>query len=293
MDVLVIGAGGYIGAAVSEHLGAAGHRDIAVSRSAPPGPRVRRADLTDPGSLTAAVTPDIDAVIHVGSPTDATTDLAAVRALAEPLRGTGRALVHTSGTWVLGPTGVEPVDEDAVMNPIDIVAHRPEVERHVLDTAADGVRSSVIRPGVAHGRGGGIPAILVGLAAEYGGGRYVGPACVRWPMVHVADLADLYVAALERAPAGTLLHGVAEESVPVRALAAAAGRAAGVDGAVRALPLDVARRRFGGPFADALALDQAVSGTRARHLLGWNPYRDSAEKSVSSSYAVDSRARTA
>lgn len=109
--------------------------------------------------------------------------------------------------------------------------------------------------------------------------------------MHVADLADLYVAALERAPAGTLLHGVAEESVPVRALAAA--RAAGVDGAVRALPLGEARRRFGGPFADAPALDQAVSGTRARHLPGWHPYRDSAEKSVSSSYAVGSRTRTA
>lgn len=177
MDVLVMGVTGYIGAAVSEHLTAAGHRVIALTRSTVTGPDMRRGDLTDPRSLTAAVTPDIDAAVHVGSPTDAaTTDLAAVRALAEPLHGTGRALIYASGIWVLGATGVEPVDEDTVTNPIDIVGHRPEVERHVLDTATDGVRSSVIRPGVAHGRGGGIPAILVGLAAEYGGGRYVGPA---------------------------------------------------------------------------------------------------------------------
>ncbi|MDN5748999.1 MAG: NAD-dependent epimerase/dehydratase family protein [Pseudonocardia sp.] len=293
MDVLVIGVTGYIGAAVSGHLTAAGHRVIALTRSAATAPDTRRGDLTDPRSLVAAVTPDIDAVIHVGSPTDATTDLAAVRALAEPLHGTGRVLIYTSGTWVLGPTGVEPVDEDAVTDAIDIVGHRPEVERHALDTAAHGVRSSMIRPGVAHGRGGGIPAILVGLAAEHGGGRYVGPAGVRWPMVHVADLADLYVAAPERAPAGTLLHGVGRGigagARPRRGRGPRGGRRRG--GASPAPRRGAAR--FGAPFADALALDQAVSGTRARHLLRWNPYRDSAEKSVTGTCAVGSRARTA
>lgn len=84
-----------------------------------------------------------------------------------------------------------------------------------MHTATDGVRSTVIRPGVVHGRGGGIPATLVGLASEHGGGRYIRPDDVRWPMVHVADLADLYVAVLDRAPAGTVFHGVAEELVPV------------------------------------------------------------------------------
>lgn len=103
MDVLLIGAIGYIGAAVSEHLTAAGHRVIALTRPAATGPDTRRGDLTDPRSLAAAVTLDIDAVIHVGAPTDATTDPAAVRALAEPLRGTGLVLIYTSGTWVLGP----------------------------------------------------------------------------------------------------------------------------------------------------------------------------------------------
>ncbi len=99
---------------------------------------------------------------------------------------------------------------------------------------------------------------------------------MRWPMVHVDDLADLYVAALERADAGTLLHAVAEEAVPVVELAAAAARAAGVAGTVEAWPLGDARAALGALFADALALDQACSGSRARGLLGWQPRRPGA-----------------
>jgi nucleoside-diphosphate-sugar epimerase len=90
-------------------------------------------------------------------------------------------------------------------------------------------------------------------------------------MIHVDDLADLYVRALESGPAGTVLHAVAEEGVPVVELAAAAARAAGASGRVEAWPLDEARATLGRPFADALALDQVCSGRRARRLLGWMP----------------------
>lgn len=45
---------------------------------------------------------------YIGAPGDAATDLAAVDALAGPLRGTGRAFIYTSGTWVHGRTGAEP-----------------------------------------------------------------------------------------------------------------------------------------------------------------------------------------
>ncbi|PKV83270.1 SgcJ/EcaC family oxidoreductase [Streptomyces sp. TLI_146] len=274
MKVLLIGASGYIGSAVSAHLADAGHQVVALVRADRPdaGHEQRVGDLTDPASLTRAVTSDIDAVINLAPPTgDAAVDAAAITALTDPLRGTGRAFVYASGVWVLGATGPAAADENAPVNPLPIVGYRPAIERQVLDTADAGVRATVIRPGIVHGNGGGIPALLVDLARKHGAPRYVGAEAVHWPMVHVDDLADLFVATVEKAPAGSLWHGVSESAVPVRDLAAAAGAAAGVDGEPQSWPLEDARAELGAPFADALALDQTVSGDAAREGLGWLP----------------------
>jgi nucleoside-diphosphate-sugar epimerase len=276
MKILVIGATGYIGSAVSERLRAAGHHVVALVRSAdapdvPPGVEVRLGDLADPDSLHGAVTADVDGVVNLATPVGAEADVAAAAALCSRLRGSDRVLVYTSGTWVLGRTGPWPVDEDLDPDPIELVGHRPDVERQVLGAAADRVRAVVIRPGIVYGRGSGIPRLLVELAREHGVGRYVGADDVHWPMVHVDDLADLFVAAVERAEPGALLHGVDEEAVSVASLAGAAGRVAGAVGDPLPWPMDDARAALGAAFADALALHQVVSGNRARRQLGWRP----------------------
>ena len=213
--VLVLGATGYIGQAVVQALSLHGHRVQALlrpgSRAAgllPAGVEVLRGDLADSSSLSALVTPDVDVVLNLATPSgDLDADAAATEALLEPLRGTGRAFVYTSGVWVLGATHGRVADEASSTDPLDVVAYRPQVEQQVLAAAADGVRSVVVRPGVVHGRGGGIPEMLVSLAAKHGSGLIVGPAPVRWPMVHVDDLADLFVLAAERAEPGSVLHG--------------------------------------------------------------------------------------
>ncbi|WP_329395150.1 SgcJ/EcaC family oxidoreductase [Streptomyces melanogenes] len=283
MKVLLIGASGYIGSAVSAHLADAGHQVVALVRANRPdaGLEQRVGDLTDPASLTRAVTSDIDAVVNLAPPTgDAAVDAAAITALTDPLRGTGRAFVYASGVWVLGATGPAAADENAPVDPLPIVGYRPAIERQVLDTADAGVRATVIRPGIVHGNGGGIPALLVDLARKHGAPTYVGEEAVHWPMVHVDDLADLFVATVEKAPAGSLWHGVSESAVPVRDLAAAAGAAAGIDGEPRSWPLEDARAELGALFADALALDQTVSGDAAREGLGWLPRRAGAVADV-------------
>lgn len=50
--------------------------------------------------------------------------------------------------------------------------------------------------------------------------------------------------------------------------AEAASRSAGADG--KTVPLEEARKTMG-PFADALALDQQISGERPKRVLGWSP----------------------
>src|SRR5919201_4211369 len=107
-------------------------------------------------------------------------------------------------------------------------------------------------------------------ALKSGAAQMVGEGANHWPMVHVDDLAELYVRLVERGPAGSVFHGTDASTRTVREIAEAASRAAGKDGKVAVLPLDKARATMG-PFADALALDQKVSSEKARNELDWRP----------------------
>ncbi|MGP3958471.1 NAD-dependent epimerase/dehydratase family protein [Nonomuraea sp. 3N208] len=271
MKVLVAGATGYIGAAVMERLAGRGHEVVAFVRPTAGGVRrvpaaadERYGDLADASTLQAAITADIDAVVHAGQLTgDQGTDLATIAALA----GSGKKVVYVSGVWVLGET--DGADEDSPAKPIPLVAYRHEVERLILDGGG-----SVVRPGVVHGRGAGIPALLRGQAAQRGTGVYVhaGGEVPTWTFVHVDDLAELIVTAAEKGGA-TVYHAVSEEAVPVTAVAEAAARSAGVKETAEPWPLEEAAKLLGEGFAHALSISQRVSAARTRQALGWSPVR--------------------
>ncbi|WP_063917545.1 NAD-dependent epimerase/dehydratase family protein [Nocardia niwae] len=93
MRVLVTGANGYIGRAVVELLGRAGHEPIAMVRASGSAPQVttRVADLLDEAGLRRALD-GVDAVCHLGGSTRAR------ESTADPLR---YFRVNTGGTVVL------------------------------------------------------------------------------------------------------------------------------------------------------------------------------------------------
>ena len=184
--------------------------------------------------------------------------------------GAGKPFIYTSGIWVLGETGGRVADESWPVNPVALVAWRLAVEQMVLEAARQNVRSIVIRPAVVYGRGGGIPAELVQSARTAGAVRFVGNGENYWPVIDVDDLADLYVRALERAPAGSVLFAADGSAHRVKEIAEAAGIGAGAGGRTESWPLEEARKTLGS-YADALALDQQVSSNKARTLLGWKP----------------------
>ncbi|MFE3447661.1 NAD-dependent epimerase/dehydratase family protein [Nonomuraea sp. NPDC059194] len=268
MKVLVLGATGYIGGAVVERLVERGHEVAALvrqQREIEGVKDVRTGDLADLGSLKAAVTDDIDAIVHAAVLTgDKAHDLASVEALGKPI-------VYVSGVWVLGPT--RDGQEDSPVNPVAIVGDRPEVEQAVL-----GRGGIVVRPGVVHGRGAGIVSLLVGQAAERGVGAYVvgEDKTPTWTFVHVDDLADLIVTAVEKGRPGAVYHGVAEEAVSVAEIARAASKVAGVREGAEPWPVEEAAQVFGGPFAEALALSQRAGARRTKEELGWEPGRPGA-----------------
>lgn len=278
MKVFLTGATGYIGTAVSDRLRSAGHKLTGLARSDAAASRLKssdirpvRGDFSDPASVGSAAR-DADGVISMATTYNPDVDGPAIDAILEALAGSNKPFVYTSGIWSHGDTGGTVVDETSPPRPAALVAWRQGVEDRVRAGARRGIRTVVIRPAIVYGRGGGIPAGFVQSARKEGAARYVGTGKNRWPFVHVDDLADLYLLALEQAPAGSVLLGVAGPSRAVSDVAAAASRGAGAGGRTVAWPLDEARQKLG-PYADALVLDQQASGRRAQELLGWQPHR--------------------
>jgi nucleoside-diphosphate-sugar epimerase len=267
MRVFLTGATGYIGSAVAERLRAAGHQvsalarsDAAVARLTAAGIEPIRGDFAEPQSVAAGAR-GADGVISLATTYDPAVDGPAIDAILEALAGSSKPFVYTSGIWSHGDTAGKVVDESSPPKPVPLVAWRQEVEDRVIGAARQKIRTVVIRPAIVYGRGGGIPAGFVESARKDGAAQFVGTGQNRWPFVHVDDLADLYLLALENAPPGTLLLGVSGEAHPVREVAAAASRGAGANGRIRAWALEDARKKLGA-YADALVLDQQASGKR-------------------------------
>lgn len=256
MKILIIGASGYVGSHVAAVLAEAGHEVSALYRpgGTPLPPRYRRVtgDLAQPGSLTAAAA-GYDRVIHAGAPLDDDTDRAGVEALL----ASGSPLLHTTGAAVLG-AGIQ--NEDSPADPHPIAAGRPLIEQHVLASGG-----WVIRPGMVYGHSGGlVHGLLTAKAARCGTGVYIGPPGTRWPVVHVDDLATLYLAAATRAAPGTLWHGVSE-TVRLDAIATALG-----GGTAASWPVSEASTELG-LLADLFTRDQDISSAKTRAALDWTP----------------------
>ncbi|HEX9052240.1 MAG TPA: NAD-dependent epimerase/dehydratase family protein [Anaeromyxobacter sp.] len=278
MKVFVTGGTGYVGSAIVQALVRAGHAVTATSRSdageraiAALGATPIRGALGGLSALAGRIA-EHDAAIHaaidygLGPPADAE----AVGALLDGARQAGRsfAVIYTSGVWVLGPCGAPASEAEPIVRPAAAVAWRPPHERRVLEAATERIATAVVRPGIVFGERRGLVAPWFESAAREGRASFVGPGTQRWALVHRADLAELYRLVAERRARG-IFHGVDGASPTVAAAAGAASRAAGAGGAVRAIPVEEARRTMG-PMADALAMDQVVVSARGAGV-GWAP----------------------
>ncbi len=272
--VFVTGGSGYIGRALLEHMADRGDTVSALARSDAAAAVVRErgatpvaGDLTDLQLLHAAAA-RADAVVHLGAvgQDTAAVDLAAATALAD---GAGdRPYVHTGGLWVYGTTdGV--ADEDAPLHPPALTAWRVENERQVLGRAASGGHPVLVMPGVVYGHARGlVQSALVDAARADDAVQYPGEGRNHWGLVHVDDVADLYVRALGAGPGERFL--AVTENVPVVDVATALSRAPGNPQRTESVSVADFTTRLGA-LAEPLLMDQRLSSARARSRLGWSP----------------------
>jgi nucleoside-diphosphate-sugar epimerase len=281
MQVFVTGASGWIGSAVTDELLANGHKVIGLARSdesaaalEAKGAAAHRGSLDDPDGLASAAA-DADAVIHLAFNHDFANyaaaghlEHAAVQRMLDALAGSDRPFLIASGLASANP-GTPLTEEDpSPFHGADSM--RGGGENLALGYADRGVRPVALRfSPTVHGMGDhGFTAALTQVAKERGAAGYIGDGSTRWAAVHRTDAARLVRLALEKAPAGTRVHAVAEEGIPSRDIAAAIGAHLGVP-TVPVATADV-EAHFGwiGRF---FGLDMPASSERTRKLLGWTP----------------------
>ncbi|GAA4501559.1 SDR family oxidoreductase [Actinoallomurus oryzae] len=287
MRVFVTGASGWIGSAVVPELIGAGHQVTGLARSeasaaalTAAGAQVRRGTLDDLDTLRSAAAAS-DGVIHLAFKHDIAfsgdfqgavdADRRAVETFAEALAGSDRPFVLASGLLGLAPGRVATERDGRESAPAQAgPSARMATARLTLSLASRGVRSSVLRlPPTVHGEGDpGFVAALVGFARANGFSGHVGDGTNRWPAVHRLDAANLFRLALEKAPAGSVLHPVADEGVPTRAIAEVIGRHLGLP--VAAVSPEDAGERFGW-LAPMFAADSPASSALTRQWMDWRP----------------------
>ncbi len=293
MRVFITGASGWIGTALSRELIAAGHEVIGLARSRAAADRIAGfggtavlGDMSD-HDLIVTEAAKADAVAHLAFTLDfaefeatVNNEVALLAEIGDALANSRTAFIAASGTPILANRLATESDRIEAAGP---AGARARTANAVLALADRGIRAGLVRmPRSVHGAGdrNGLIAVLVGLDRTLGTAAYVGDGSHRWPAVHISDAARLFHLALEQAPAGSVLHAVAEEGVPMR-------RVAEVIAAKTGLPAAAVDPAQFGAFGELLGTDQPASAEATRALVDWEPTGPTLLEDLEAGYYTD------
>jgi nucleoside-diphosphate-sugar epimerase len=281
MKVFVTGATGFIGSAVASALARAGHHVVGLTRSKDKCALLESREI-EPivGSMDApdawlARARSCAAIVHCGAEYSARF-LELDRDVVEHFLGSrgrpgaAQKLVYTSGVWVYGDTGRAAADEASLLRPPALVTARARTEERVLGASSEHLHTIVIRPGCVYGGTGSLTGRWFETAAQHGAAEIVGDGAQHWAMIHLDDLADLYLRAVESGCRGEVFNATDRSRSTVLACASAASRAAGAEGRIVKTSVADAAKKMGA-FAECLGFDQHVDSSKAVRRLGWQP----------------------
>lgn len=282
MKIFITGANGYIGGSVAQRLRADGHRIRGLIRRAGLADALAATGIEpvvgdlDDAALLAREAAAADAVVHAAS----SDHRASIDALIAALAGSGKPLLHTSGSSVIGDDARGEALSDRIFDEdTPFVVEPGKQARLAIDQAvrnAEGVRGIVLCNTMIYGAGRGlhrdsvqIPP-LVEQARRSGVVRIVGSGINRWSNVHIDDVAQLYALALRDAPAGAF-YFVENGEASYAQIGAAIARRLGL-GPVRSWSVEEATAAWGeGHARYSFGSNSRVRGKRARRELQWQP----------------------
>jgi nucleoside-diphosphate-sugar epimerase len=278
--VLVLGGSGSIGAPVVRELVKRGHEVVALVRSNSAaqkvtrlGARARNGDIKSPHDWIGRL-PPLGAVIHVASDFSnavGDTDRRLLDALLPHLAAQPQKVrfVYTGGCWMFGETCNNLATEASPLRPLPADAWAVAHIQRVLD--APGLDPIVVHPAMVYEPAAGVFSSFARDAMQGRAIRIVAGENVRWPLVHADDLAHLYALVLENGVARQSYIGSAIDGLTVGRIARAFARRFGaLDFKAQIVSADEIAAELG-EWARGFALDQQLSGEKARRSLRWNP----------------------
>lgn len=282
--VFITGATGYIGGSVAAVLLNKGYAVSALVRKQEDAEKLQALGITPvTGSIhdmpvLRKAAADADAVIHTAD----SDDTYSVITFLEALKGTGKTFIFTSGSSLVGDNakgeqGHFVYSEDIPVEPKLEKQHRVAINDYILAAAKNNIRTIVLVPTMIYGTGLGIKPnsiqvpMLIELAKEKQAGVYIEKGENKWSNVHIADLADLYVLALENAPSGSYFY-TENGNASLKDIAESISTVLGFEGKTESITLDSAISLWG-PDAAAygFASNSLVNSDKARKILGWQP----------------------
>lgn len=283
MQVLVIGATGYIGSRAVVRLVAAGHTVRGTARNEAGAAKVRSLGA----EVVAGDLENLDALLPHVKQADAVLYAAqlmlqpeheAVKTMLDALAGTDKTFIFTSGTGVVSQRTDGEWSEDSFAEHDDFVPSRYIGFRRVTEllvqtSVGRGIRAMVVRPPMIWGHGQcGMLRAMAESAAKTGAVCYVGRGLNLYSSVHVDDLAELYHLVIAKGQPGALYHAVSCE-VNNRTLAEHLARELGMP--ARSVTLAEAGELWG-KFTALIAMSTCsrTRSPRSRRELGWQPHPD-------------------
>lgn len=295
MKIFLTGANGYIGSSVGKLLIDNGYTVFGLIRDESKKTEVENLGIIpvvgnlEDNDLLTRYAQLADGIIHTAD----SEHITAVQTILNTIEGTGKPFIHTSGSSIVADDVLGDIenpqvfDENTPFTPLPARQTGVTINDTMRKAGADrNIRSIVIVPSMIYGDSIGLDVESVQLPFIYrksiqtGKGVFIGKGINRWSNVHIADVADLYLLALEKAPAGSYFF-VENGEESYKDLAGYISKSLGFGGATQSWPATDALEEAGGLARYGLGSNSRIKAVNAR-ALGWKPERPTVKDWIAS-----------
>lgn len=297
--ILITGVTGYIGGSIAVQLLKRNYKVLGLIRNETDKSKIEKLGITpiigsiDNIDIIEKTIEKVDAVINTADADNAYF----VATSLEKMKGTNKTFIHTSGSSIVanrdeGNLSTFVYNEDIPIKASLEKLGRISINKSVISYSMENVRTIVIVPTMIYGKGLGVKKDsiqvpkMIELAKFKKIGTHIGKGKNVWSNVHIEDLVELYILALENADSGSIFYAE-NGSASYEEIALAINRSLGFGKETKSMNLDEAIGLWGTEGAHfAFGGNSRVTSRKAKALLGWNPQHTSILGYIESQYGT-------